>query len=107
MTTYEDFSKLDIRIGTIVSAEKVEKSDKLIKFLIDLGEEKRTIVGGFAPGYPDATVLVGTQMPVLVNLEPRTLMGIESQGMVLAATKDDLPVALHPDREVLPGSKIK
>lgn len=107
MITYEDFSKLEIKIGTVVSAEKVPDTDKLVKFEIDLGAEKRQIVGGFAPGYPDLSVLVGTQVPVLCNLEPRTLRGLESQGMILAASDGVLPVALHPDKPVEPGTSVR
>ncbi len=121
--TVEDFSKLDIRIGTILSAERVPETDKLIKFEIDFGSEKRQIIGGFAPSYPDPAALVGTQVPVLVNLEPRTMRGFESQGMILAAAgnrttnngeeilaasnQQDGPVALHPELLVEPGTPIR
>lgn len=107
MLTYEEFAKLEIRIGTIISAEKIEGSDKLVKFEIDLGEERRQIVGGFALAYPDPAVLVGKQVPVLANLGPKTLFGIESHGMILAASSDNLPVALHPDKTVEPGTAVK
>ncbi len=105
--SYDDFQKLDIRIGTITSAEKVPETDKLVKFEIDLGSEKREVVGGFAQAYPDPSELVGKQVPILINLEPRMLRGLESQGMILAATADDLPVPLHPAKETPPGAIIK
>jgi methionine--tRNA ligase beta chain len=106
MITFDDFKKLDIRIGKIVAAEKVMGTDKLLKLEIDLGVEKRQLVAGIAESYlPEQ--LIGREVPVLVNLEPRTIRGIESQGMVLAAGVDGKPVLLHPDSEVPPGSIIR
>jgi methionine--tRNA ligase beta chain len=107
MITYEDFAKLEIRIGRIISAEKVPETDRLIKFTVDLGDETRTIVGGFALTYPDPTVLVGQLVPILANLAPRELRGIMSEGMILAASADNLPVPLAPLTEVPPGTVIK
>lgn len=105
MVTFEDFAKLEIKIGTIISAEKVEDADKLLKLEIDLGDEKRTIASGIAEWYKPED-LVGKQVPVLVNLEPRNFRGVESQGMILAAG-DDIAVMMHPDRELPPGSKVR
>lgn len=105
MITIEDFAKLEIRIGTIVSAEKVEDADKLLKLVIDFGGEKRTIASGIAQWYKPED-LVGKQVPVLVNLEPRNFRGVESQGMILAAG-DDIAVMMHPDRDLPPGSKVR
>lgn len=105
--SYDDFTKLDIRIGTVISAEPVPDTDRLLKFEIDLGAEKRTIIGGWAIAYPDPSVLIGKQFPVLCNLEPRTIRGIESQGMVLGATLNEGPVALLPDKPVENGSIVK
>ncbi|QQG49824.1 MAG: hypothetical protein HZB70_03440 [Candidatus Berkelbacteria bacterium] len=108
MVTIEDWQKLDVRIGTIISAELVPETDKLVKFEIDLGSEKRQIVGGFAPSYPDPKALIGKQVPVLCNLEPRTLRGLESNGMVLAAsTTEGGPAALHPDQFVANGTVVR
>lgn len=108
LVTIDDFAKLDLRIGTIVSAERVPDTDKLIRFEIDLGTEKRQILAGFATGYPDPSVLVGTQVPVLINLEPRMLRGLESQGMVLAPSDENgHAVALHPDKKIEPGTVVK
>lgn len=106
MINFDDFAKLEIKIGTIVSAEKIEDADKLLKLEIDFGDEKRQIVSGIAQWYK-AEDLVGKQVPVLVNLEPRTFRGVESQGMILAAGVDDSAVLLHPDKDVPAGSKIR
>ena len=105
--TYEDFSKLEIRIGKVLSVEKVPETDKLLKFEFNFGDSTRTIIGGWALSYEDPSILVGTLMPVLTNLEPRTIRGIESQGMILSAVSNDLPKALHPDTDVDPGSVVR
>jgi methionyl-tRNA synthetase len=81
---FDDFTKLDIRLGTILEAEKVEKADKLLKLLVDTGIDKRTIVSGIAEHYQPEDI-VGKTVQVLLNLEPRKIRGIESQGMVLMA----------------------
>ena len=104
---YEDFSKLDIRIGKIISAEKILDADKLLKLIIDIGGEERQVVAGIAEVFEDPEVLVGKKTPVLVNLEPRKLRGFESQGMILATSVDGKPVLLRPEEEVPPGSTVK
>jgi len=104
--SFDDFKKLDIRIGTIIEAERVEGSDKLLKLQIDLGEEKRQIIAGLGKQY-EPQDLVGRQIPILANLEPKMLMGLESQGMLLAADDDGKPVLLHPDKIVNNGAKVK
>ena len=81
---YDDFAKLDIRTGTILEASKVEKADKLLKLTVDLGFEKRTIVSGIALHFQPEDI-IGKQVLVLANLAPRTMRGIESQGMILMA----------------------
>ncbi len=106
MITFDDFKKLEIRIGKILSAGKVEGTDKLLKLEIDFGAEKRQIVAGIAETYqPDQ--IMGKEVPVLMNLEPRTIRGVESQGMILAASVDGKPRLLHPDGEVPPGSEVR
>jgi methionine--tRNA ligase beta chain len=107
MITYDDFKKLDIRIGKILSAEKVEGTDKLLKLVIDCGEEKRQVVAGIAETYqPDQ--IIGKEIPVLLNLEPRSIRGVESSGMMLAAVDvGGKPVLLQPDGEVPPGSIVR
>ena len=83
-TSFDDFSKMDIRIGTILEAERVPKTDKLLKLLIDTGIDKRTVVSGIA-GYYKPEEIIGQQVCILVNLAPRKIKGIESQGMILMA----------------------
>jgi methionine--tRNA ligase beta chain len=106
MISFDDFNKLDIRIGTVLEAEKVEGADKLLKLVIDLGEEKRIIVAGIAQDY-NPEELEGKQIPILTNLEPKKLRGIESQGMILAVDIDNKAILLHPDKKVPNGSKIR
>ena len=106
MITFDDFRKLEIRIGKILSAEKIKGTDKLIKLKVDLGTEKRQLVAGIAEFFePD--YLIGKEIPVLMNLEPRTFKGIESQGMILAADVNGEPVLLHPGKEIPPGSIVR
>lgn len=102
---FEDFQKLDIRIGRILKAERVDGADKLLKLDVDLGIEKRTIVAGIAESYKPEE-LIGREAPFIVNLEPRTIRGIESKGMILAASAGGKPVILGPEKEVEPGTKV-
>lgn len=104
--TFEDFTKLDIRVGKILNAEKVHKSKKLLKLKVDTGIDQRTIVSGIAQYYTPEQV-VGQQVTVLVNLAPRKIMGIESQGMVMMAENADGTFAfLQPDKLVNPGGEV-
>ncbi len=105
MATIDDFQKLAIKIGTIRSAEKVEGSSKLLKLDVDLGHEKRQILAGIGEKYKPED-LKGKQIPILANLEPRMLMGLESQGMILAVDVNSEPFLLSPDKKVANGSKI-
>ncbi len=106
MITFDDFKKLDIRVGKILSGEKVSGTDKLMKLEVDFGTEKRQMIAGIAQFFePDH--LIGKEIPVLLNLEPRSFKGIESQGMILAIDVDGKPVLLHPEKEVPPGSVIR
>lgn len=102
----EDFKKLDIRVGKILTAEKVEGSDKLVKLEVDFATEKRQIVAGIGKVY-EPEFLIGKESIFVFNLEPRNLKGIESQGMILCASSDGKPVLLCPLEEVPPGSIIK
>ncbi len=104
--TLEDFKKLEIRIGRVVGAEKVESTDKLLKLEVDFGDFKRQIVAGISQFYKPED-LVGKECPFLLNLEYRRFKGIESQGMLLAVGVDDKAVLLHPDKNVQEGSLIK
>lgn len=105
--TYEDFKKIDLRTAKILEAVRVEGSDKLVKLQIDVGElGKRQLVAGIGTVY-EPEILVGKQIVIVANLEPRKLMGHESQGMLLAASDEDGPVLLCPESEVIPGTGIK
>ncbi len=105
--SFEDFAKMDIRVGTILEAEKVAKTKKLLKLLVDTGIDQRTIVSGIAE-YFDPKDLIGKQVSVLVNLAPKKLRGIESQGMVLMAEDADGSLQLvSPQANVKNGSGIR
>ncbi|MDD2935403.1 MAG: methionine--tRNA ligase subunit beta [Candidatus Pacebacteria bacterium] len=104
----DDFAKLDIKIGEIKFAEKVEGSDRLLVFKVDLGEEnERQIVSGVAGYFSDPQELVGRQVPVVANLEPRTIRGVESQGMILYVSDDEIFTTLNPGQKIKNGSLIK
>ena len=104
---YEDFAKLMIKIAKIISVEEIPKSDKLLKLTINIGgDDERIIVAGIKESYSGED-LVGTQIVVLTNLKPRKVFGVESNGMLLAASIDGKAVLLRPDKEVLEGSKIR
>lgn len=108
---YDDFARLDIRIGTVVAADLVPDTDKLIRCTVDFGEPPvgagiRTIVSGVAQ-WKKPEELVGKQFPYIVNLAPRVLRGIESQGMLLAASDENGVALLLPERPVPPGTRLK
>jgi len=104
---YDDFSKMDIRVGTILEAEKVAKTKKLLKLLIDTGIDKRTVVSGIAEYYEPES-LIGKQVSILVNLAPKNLKGIESQGMILCAENADGSLSIvQPDVKVKNGAEVK
>jgi methionyl-tRNA synthetase len=106
--TIDEFAKLEARIGVVLSAEAVEGSEKLIKFTLDFGEEKpRQILSGIRAWYEPET-LIGKKMLFVINLAPRMMMGLESQGMLMAVDGlDGEPVFLVPDREVPAGSRVR
>jgi len=105
LISYEDFQKLDLKVGTILAAEPVKGSKKLIKLTVDIGEE-RTVVAGILGHYTDKD-LIGRQVVVVANLAPAKLMGVESRGMVLAATDTSGVHLISPDVITAPGSKVK
>lgn len=106
--TFDDFIKLDIRIGTITAVEVVPDADKLLKLTVDVGEEQpRQIVSGIREFFSDITELEGKQAPFLVNLEPRTIRGLESQGMILAGGDDENFTLLFSDKNVPPGTPVR
>lgn len=104
---YSDFTKLDIRIGTVLAAELVPETDKLIKCTIDFGElGERTIVSGIAQ-WKKPEELIGKQFPYIINLAPRTLRGVESQGMLLAASDESGVALLNPERKLSSGARLR
>jgi methionine--tRNA ligase beta chain len=104
--SFEDFKKCEIKIGTIVFAEQVEGSEKLLRLEVDFGEYKRQILSGIAKWYKPED-LVGKQLPFIVNLEPRKMMGMESQGMLIATDDENGAVLLFPEKPVPAGSDIR
>ncbi len=109
--SYEDFAKLDIRVGTVLAAELVPDTDKLIKCTVDFGDASvgggmRTIVSGIAQ-WKSPEELVGKQLPYVTNLAPRVLRGIESQGMLLALSDAEGLALIIPERPVEKGTKAK
>ena len=104
---YDDFAKLDIRIGKVIAAEFVPETDKLIKCTVDLGDlGTRTIVSGIAQ-WKKPEELVEKLLPYIVNLAPRTLRGVESQGMLLAASDESGVALIEPERIVPPGTPLR
>ncbi len=103
--SFSDFKKLDLRVGEIIEAKKVEGSRKLVRLVVNLGNERRQLVAGVAEYY-DPEDLIGKQIVVVANLQPRKFMGIESQGMLLAAVVDGRPVLLSPEEKVPPGTPV-
>lgn len=107
MISIEDFKKAELKIAKVLRAERVDGSEKLVKLAVTLGDEERQIVAGIGKAYEPET-LAGREIVVVANLEPRMLLGEESQGMLLAASDaEGAPVILMPEREVEPGSGIK
>jgi methionyl-tRNA synthetase len=100
-----DFQKCDLRVAEVIAAEPVAGADKLLQLTVDLGDEQRTTVAGIALSYSPQE-LVGKQVVVLANLEPVTLRGVRSEGMVLAAGDEKTVSLLTPDRPVPKGAKI-
>ncbi len=109
MITYDDFAKLQIVLGKVLSVEPVPEADKLLRLMVDVGEESpRQIVSGIRTYFEDPQVLVGKTFPFLINLEYRTIRGVESQGMILAAsTAEGNFSLLAPETPLAPGSRVK
>ena len=119
MITLENFKKIELTVGKILSAEKVPETDKLLKLSVDLGpapelagmaprRDIRQIVSGIAIYFPDCSVLVGKKCMFVSNLEPRIIKGIESQGMICAvSTEDGLFSLLEPKDEIPAGARAK
>lgn len=107
MINFDDFKKIELKVGKIIEADRIEGSEKLVKLQVDLGQEKRQIVAGIAKFY-EPEKLIGREIIIVANLEPRVLKGVESQGMLLAADGGDAgPVLLTPEKEVPTGSEVR
>lgn len=107
MISIDIFKQAEIRMGKILSAEKVEGLDKILKLSVDFGEESpRQILSGIAFTFPNPEDLVGRMGPFVTNLEPRVIKGLESHGMILAIGTPEKVVLLHPDEPVAPGSLV-
>ncbi len=105
LISYDDFAKMDIRIAKVLHAEPVPKTDKLLHLKVDIGSEERELVAGLALHYK-AEDLIGRSVVMLVNLEPRTIRGVKSQGMILAADTNGSLSILEPHKESMPGATI-
>jgi methionyl-tRNA synthetase len=106
MITIEQFRELQLRVGTIRSAEAHPNADRLLVLKVDLGDEERQVVAGIRAHY-DPAALVGRQVVLVANLAPATLRGVESQGMVLAAADGERVVLVRPDDAVTPGATVR
>ena len=103
--TIEDFIKVDLRVGKIIDAEEVEDSCKMLKLLVDIGEEKRTIYAGVKKSYSPEDLL-NKLVIVIINLKPREMKFGTSDGMMLATQNNDEIIILQPEKDVMPGSKV-
>lgn len=107
MISIDDFAKVEIKVGTVLEAEFIEGSDKLLKLKVDLGEEEsRQVLSGIKQWYKPEQ-LIGKQFVFVSNLEPRMMMGLESQAMIMAAGTEKKPVLLKPASKVPPGTKVR
>ncbi|PIR37230.1 MAG: methionine--tRNA ligase subunit beta [Candidatus Zambryskibacteria bacterium CG10_big_fil_rev_8_21_14_0_10_42_12] len=107
MATIDDFHKIEMKVGTIISTEEIEGSDKLLKLKVDFGEESpRQVLSGIK-NKVSTEALVGKQFPFVTNLEPRKMMGLESQAMILGAGDGEVFALFNPTNEVPSGTKLK
>ncbi len=111
--SFEEFSKVDLRIGHILSAERIVESDKLLKLQVDLGEKNQLgeivphqVIAGIGKRY-EPEFLVGKEVLMVANLAPRTLLGYESQGMIIAASDTEGPIIMLPERTTEAGTHLK
>ena len=108
--TIGDFEKLSFRTAKVLACKKVEKSEKLLSFTLDLGSEQRTVLSGIAKAYPDPETLVGKTLVLFANLAPRKIMGTESQGMLLSALDEQTGtlrlLTVDDAGSIAPGSEI-
>ncbi|MFA4967172.1 MAG: methionine--tRNA ligase subunit beta [Candidatus Margulisiibacteriota bacterium] len=108
MINFDEFKKVELKVGEIKTVEDIEGADKIYKLTIDLGDEQRTLVAGIKQHYPDKESLIDKKVAVVTNLEPRTLRGVTSHGMLLAASTPDKSsvVILTLDKDIPNGSTI-
>jgi methionine--tRNA ligase beta chain len=108
MISFEDFKKLNIKIGEVKFAEKVPDTDKLLRLIVDVGEEEdRQIISGIAE-HTNPEAIIGKKFPFIVNLEPRVIRGLESNGMILAVSSDGGAFSfLEPSSEISSGSNVR
>lgn len=104
--TIEEFQRLDLRVGKIIEAKNVEGAKKLLKLVVDIGSEYRQLVAGIAEAYKPED-LIGKEVVIVANLKPAVIRGIQSNGMILAASVDNVISIISPDREMPPGAKVK
>ena len=104
--TFDEFKRMNLRVGQITKAERVEGTQKLVKLEVDIGTEKRQIVAGVAEAYPPET-LIGKRIIVVANLKPARIRGVESQGMLLAADVGDRPIIPFFEEDVPAGTKVR
>ena len=106
--TYDDFAKIEIKIGTIKTVEIVPEADRLLRLTVDFGEEElRQIVSGIRTHFADIESLIGMQCPFVTNLAPREIKGLVSNGMILAASTDEVFSLLVPEKPITEGAKVK
>ena len=102
----DDFLKVELKVAKVLEASEIEGADRLLRLRVDLGSETRQLVAGIKKSYTPEE-LVGKHIIVVANLQPATLRGVESQGMLLAASTEDGPILATFDKEVAPGAKVK
>ena len=103
---YEDFKKVEIKIGEVLEVEQIEGSEKLLKLKVVFGDDERQILSGIKNYFEDAQTLVGKKLPFVTNLEPRKMMGLESQGMILAVNDDENFSLLEVDSKIKSGTQV-
>ena len=107
MISFKEFQRIDLRVGKVVEAQRIEGTDKLLKLMVDIGEEEpRQIVAGLAPAFGPEDLL-GKNVVIVANLEPARIRGVESRGMLLAAGEDEPLALVVVDRDCPPGTKVR